>query len=965
MTGLVAEPSEDVLQPFGGWRLVGFCLLTIPAISYFGVAKQSLVAKAVAAFSPSWIEVIGDSSLVAAVWAGVLAMHAAVSAISPVLGYSLLSAAASRQERVAPAGMVIVNAIEWKPYLSLSLLLLASSSFSLVMCPSAAGLFAALVAAVFVLAKTIQVFVRGFDLVSDEELFHKAAMKYLRAQIDAAKEPASASDSLDEQRSAFNRSIQSLPEATPEQSDPDSTLYLVGNDRWSVCAAISESAFAQLQTAFAEKSLMLCKATDGASVPQWLAKSRLALLVAVVPSEVGVADERVPGQPIRPTASDVQQLQQTLSGLIVFRVPDSTKVARKASFLVSRHLWQILLTSLEREDEREFKYGIGVLGELIGHLHQATPSQLTHSVREESREWVVEIPRALLSRIESSSKCDALYREFVAFLRTRMVGCFGRQDLRTERDSYIWMMSRLMVMGGREQASCSSITARYVREIPLLSKKINRNDMVALLKLVITGFLDPALRYLDCKPSRDAYLRTLKDLLTGWAPKSLPEMGLLRAQAMVSLRAAAMYMAASEEDYTQHLAQVEDFSKKLRHKSFGASEVLALVSDGDTLEEEWDWSGWEMRKKPEGEAHFVSISRWMDISISIELSMRVQEVAQLKGAEIPTLSALERIQRAVSSAEESLQLLPQGADQRLKALREVIGKLHSVRSEVVASAVANSGLDSEKIDEFLSGAVEDIDNAFQSFGRALSRSGALILGNRPTESLFGSSQIVPKEWFVPDSILDHSIHVIPPSQGVSLLRHEAGVILSRLVEIKGSSADGLVGLSEGDRRQIFEEVGRLKVGGSRNILVVGDDSVLFELKYSFGLKENNDTAELSAEVLFLPASAAEGSFRCVAVLPLDRPAISVTRFQVPVDRDLLKRAESSLMGGLASVSLYVPSASQIQEWVEKLQEPEREIRRKDYQTGLIYSVQWSFEVSVDPESFRVFALIDNNRFVDD
>jgi hypothetical protein len=158
-------------------------IVLFSVLTHAGLALQNELEGLVRMIAPPYSYLITDQQVIYSIWLGLLSVHAAVGAIAPILGYTLLTTSITSASRVAPSGAVIAAEIRWRSYFQTSLALLAGSIIGIMSAPSAVGLTLAGASTVYVVVRTMLVFRAGFELIEKPEKFDAGARKYLAAAL--------------------------------------------------------------------------------------------------------------------------------------------------------------------------------------------------------------------------------------------------------------------------------------------------------------------------------------------------------------------------------------------------------------------------------------------------------------------------------------------------------------------------------------------------------------------------------------------------------------------------------------------------------------------------------------------------------------------------------------------------------------------------------------------------------------
>lgn len=902
---------------------------TFAILSYLGFFLEEPLHKIINLIGLKHIDFIRKAEVVHSLWLGIVGAHAAVGALAPILGYTLMATSITNASRVAPSGAVIAHEIKWTTYLETSLVLLIASVTGLVSAPSTPGLILAGFSLAYVVTRTIIVFKHGFELIERPEKLDSAARKYLIAAV--AGTPASnLNQSLAIARNELNDGLrQRFPGAAHRGAW---TIRLGSKFQATQLLAISPNALDSLLSEANRLGLQLHSIMR--EVPTHLPLGETDFISVLTADSAVSTDANEPPNILhksRVDTADLYKLQTILSRSIVFGVEKWISDHSRVPMLINRHVATVIYDAIPHGQPHDLDYGLNVLGQIIDEVQSAQDTD--GSIRLDNFDWTHQIPRFVCEQILAQPSQRAWYiRHLSYFLRARIIKWSPDGRLDSLSTSYFRLLARLL--GGLAATSDESLefVAVVIREIPLLNKSKRSQIFRIAQRELIIALVDRDNGFYENRTQRRVLIRTMRDLLNfsnGYADREK-----IIAETVVGAFAIALYMAAEDEIFQECVDDLYTYLLTDNHSPIPFKETLSIASRMDQYEEEWKWSWWEMEQKEPGRAHMVSISFWISRAILLILSNESWKLKSIPDEELPDQQTIGILVRSLGYEWRPAQARSVNAN-----IEKMSGPLRIIsdrRSEIVASRVAEASLDKNKVRKYSTGAIQDIESALESYALWIEPVNLVTTSSAPTfASEFGMSRLLPRELFVPDDVLDVKSSISRSQDGSAILEVEiqgaidsiklGGVIHAKIANLTDSRpwsyAESLLSkdnrvwiiLSGVSEYEVYDQLERLR---SR-----------FSPKF-FRVDTSRDRIEGKAEII---------------VIDIDK-ALVFGRSPPAEPENSVFTSRSSIFGGSAISSISEISGQMKDRWLADVGPLQSAELAKRYEESLVEALVWSFGV---------------------
>lgn len=920
--------------------------LAIPAAGLLGQLFNSWLMERHFESFPDWMPHVADAAGIESIWAVILALHGAVGAIAPILGYTLLTTAATPAARIAPAGFVVAEVIGWRSYLVQSLALLAGSIAGFCIVPSTFGLAAALLACLYVVFRTFSVFRDGYALLENESAFDVSARNYLKRIVVEAPLAPAIPPGLAWKLREFNRWVDSLPDGGGQYSRRKGAISIGSVDSVSELIGIQTYAHQRLES-FARANGFTFTRID--RIPESMQIGRLALLgVARNVVVDGTQSDSSPSeQRTAVPAAEIENIQRYFESLVQFGRGDWSEQQLRIPMLLSRHLSTMIYESISRSMPHDFDYGLEVLGDLIDSLTVADRRE--ERLGRDTHKWVFQIPSIVCRRVVEANGLDLTFSlRLIQFIRGRLRKWLADEEMDGHSRAYIDLLKRLLVssvLRGKEDIEDAVV---FVREVPAFLESGKARGAKLMARALILAFVDPAVVDVRFADSRRVILRTIRDLLRFASfPGGDEDDSLVMPEVGMCLLAVCLFKSREDETYRSHVAQaVEWLSGDFSDDRFRADAVLRLVERVEEIIAFWRLDWWEMDQKERGEAHFMSMSVWLHRSSALVMSKAWWELEALEDASLPNEQTIGVLRRAIQNGDNWQELLPKSAIGELTRLDTALSVVESRRRAIVRLRVAQTALDEGELQSFVQKVADEIRVGYVPYNSWMLECGFVDISPTPRpDKQAWITELIQREWFVDNEVKDIPTSISPPHVVDGMVEFEARQIAESVIS-SGVAAEEVVTASE---TGFWNEIGSgLENTESRFLIIgsgIGRHKVWRELNE---IEQRLGRDQFNARVRFISISPKSNEGLRSLISIASGNSIVLRRF--PIVRDFNADGASfsfPISEGGIDVTLSSITDEEIKNWTSDTDKESIESEIAKFRESLAFRVIWSIEVSTE------------------
>lgn len=930
--------------------------LAIPAVGLAGQALNSwLVSEQIEAL-PDWMPHVFNLARVESIWPVILALHGAVGAIAPVLGYTLLTTAATPAARIAPAGFVVAEVIGWRSYLAQSLALLAGSMAAFFLVPSLLGVCAALLGCLYVVFRTFSVFRDGYSLLENESAFDLSARRYLKRIVVEAPPVPAISPNLSWKLREFNRWVDSLPDGGSQYTRREGALSIGSLESVSEIIEIQTYAHQRLDSFARENGITFTRIDR---LPESMQIGRRALLgvARLVEVEVSQGDSSPSGHEKVVSAAEIERIQRYFESLVQFGRGEWAEQQLRIPLLLSRHLSTMIYESIAKSMPHDFDYGLEVLGDLIDSL--TVGGRSSESLSRDTHKWVHQTPAIVCRRVIETDRLDLSFTlRLIQFIRGRLRKWLADEEMDGHSRAYIDLLKRLLVscvLRGKEDIEDAVV---FVREVPVFLGSGKARGAKLAARALILAFVDPAISGPEFADSRRVILRTIRDMVRFAGFSSNDEVGSpVFPEVSICLLAVCLFRARENQVYETHVAQAVDWvAADFADEKFRVGALLQLVEGIEEVVAFWRLDWWEMDQKERGEAHFMSMSLWLQRSAALLMSDTWWELEALEDAKLPSEQSIGSLRRAIENKDKWQELLPESAKIELSRLDRALAVVESRRRNIVRLRVAEAPLDRSGMDDFIQKVAEEIRATYSPFNQWLLECGFVDIAATPQpDKQAWIAQLILRQWFVDNEVKDIPTSISPPHVAGGMIEFEAKQIAKSVVASEAPVEEG----SEASDVAFWEPMVReLETTGKRFLIIgqgIGRHRVWRELNT---IETKLGPEEFKARVRFVsvPAEPEGGTRRMISIGSGN--SIRLSRFPVVRDFTVDGAAFSfPITEGGIDVSLSSITETEIENWTSDDATESAESAAARYRESLAFRVIWSLAVSMaHHENVRILTI---------
>jgi hypothetical protein len=930
-------------------RTVQVAVVLIASVLFpVGLMLDEKFVSALTMYSFDWSPTIPDEEAIRSLWLGVLGVHGAVAAIAPVLGFTLLTTAATPATRLAPAGFVVAEAIGWRLYLFSALALLAISIVACVSAQSLFGLVVATLSAVYVISSTLWKFWVGFTLLRDEERFDACARQYLEAVVVKPPEETEIDKGTAKRLEALNKWLGELPAAPSGHRGALQQVRVGERARTTELLSISTGTAKKIAAKAEKLGVLLYSTQNFLSAEQQSSKKILAVALvkraaagAVRPDDIDTSE-----QGMLELEEKCRELQRTFDGLVEYGLGPWASSQMRIPLLVTRHLSTTLYEAIPGHRPHDLEYGLEVLGNLIDKITDAQSREL---IGPPAYQWVYDTPANLAKQLSRMDSYDAFaFSELLGFLRVRIASWVSRGHTNSAI-RYLWLVQFIVLRAIKEGGEALSGACLYVRETPFLAQK-NRNILLREIgRTLIVCILNDD--YVDdgYRPQRRKVAKTVVDMFDRERYRVEDEAIELVLEAYVSLLATTMLKSAADPKFNSYPAEVlEIIRSRLERANITLKVFLALLDNIDAFVNRWRWEWWESEHQEEGEAHFVSIEMWCIRAAIVLMGVsRSWRLGDISDEDLPGLSTFIQIERYLGGDRTWLE---QVAQSDLTRVERLFGELKQRQERIQELRVRYANPDVSLCQNYVRDLKNEIEEQFHPFNSWLAESGFVQESAIETDQVAGVDFLVPKSAFVPQELLDVHTVLSTPSVGSAIVDFEIKAMARQLE----AASTGVIDVDDASSTAIWDYVLEL-VERNEVVFIIG----LNVSKYD--VFDQLERVEQAAAQLHSRAprffTVFDDSHR-VGFLIGTPGAVSIVRYPPP---EVEGAISYEVVEGVIAVSLAPVSGQEMEAWARNTEGDNDPMLREKYLDSLVSRTQWKFEARAgEALRFRSFE-IQRNR----
>jgi hypothetical protein len=929
---------------FDTWWPAAFGAAVLFCVSILGWIFSLEISGAVLNWTAGHLDVISDPATIYTIWVGALGVHAAVGALAPILGYTLLATNMTTASRIAPAGGVAALEIKWARYLRVSLTLLVTSMLGVMLAPSATGLACAVIATCFVVFKTMRVFRQGFDLIERPERYDEGARKYLLNAVSAINledRDTRVLAHLGSLNGDLARSTERLPNghyplATLRVGSQFADTELVRYHPGSLSNLVSEASALGYQLYAMRESL-----------PRRLEKGQINFLAIVRSAR---ADQFEQADAVHSddhvNSSAVHRMQKILDACVLYRTTQNVDDLARIPLLLRRHVATVIYEALPNQRPHDAEYGLDILGVLVDEITaRLKTGRDVESVSSEKFRWIYEVPTFLLNQLGDASHSREIYSGLLTrFLRGRLIVWLAEERFDGLSRAYIELLIRIVKLGLLRGAAAEYELA-VIRDIPLMLK-CRRDVAVALLgRELAVCFVDQAFRKKKFDRSRASIIRAMTEML---AFGDKPDINVL-VEVRVSLLSLALFKADRAPLYKKHVSEAIVGIAGEPSEDLLLDAAMSAIGARLEIVDKWRWDWWELDQRGRG-ATWMTMGNWIVRAIAVLISQEGWQLPHLEDSRVPPEYVLSTLLREIGSDTAWLALLPEATGKAVERMSGPLQELLTRRKEIVAKRVADAEFSPEKARAYVQEQVQYLVDSFVPHNDWLRKAAAVRVGGESTNlRQSGVRRLIPKEALVADGVADTSVVMVSNNVGAAAADFELATIATALIQARQLNLSDVSA-----EPAIWQDVARLVDGDARYILIIGVGVGRYEMHKE--IDAATDKAKSAGkEVRFESIREIEGLARGIIVA--DAKSFFVRRSNPQASDAAIYRQELGLdQGGIVSeISEIDPDTKH--RWVASLEEERRRDASAQYDTSVVASTYWSFEVVLTGQgSYSVHSL---------
>lgn len=930
-----------------GLRRTLLLVLLFSALTHAGLAFQEQIKQLVQNIAFPYSSLLTDQQVIYSIWLGLLGVHAAVGAVAPILGYTLLTTTITSASRVAPSGAVIAAEIRWRAYLQTSLALLAGSIVGIMSAPSALGLALAGASTVYVVVRTMLVFRAGFELIERPEKFDAGARKYLATAVQGLTDSP-----LDAQLSSTLKDLNEELSATRSTSRSRArypVLVLGDSLQATQLLQVKKGALSLLLSEARKLNLELHFSRE--SCPEFLPRGEAQFFrVSAMAREVKPGADQTPSAPAEDVIDfgKVAQLQGMISRLISYGTGPGIDRLVRAPMLVQRHVATVIYEAIPNQRPHDLEYGLDVLGSVIDSAGKAAANAGGMS-QLNAYQWVLEVPSFVIGQIERETGERLAYaRKLASFLRARLMRWLEDPELDWLSRVYIAQIVRLfsIALGGGIKAGESFVPV--VREITFLDKLGRREVVVYLERELILLLVRQVARDELGVLKRRVIIKTMVDVLSYSRTSHFSE---LHGETYMSALAVCLFTIGLDEFDGELIVElIEIFESKIR-KELPIQVILGMVATKDEISERWRWSTWEMEQKESGEAHFLEMENLLARAALFMLRGRGWELRNVEDADIPSEHVIDQMINQIDARAWYADLPAQCAE-GFENLKQELSSLLARRSRIIAARVERAHLDERKVKDYVDSELAAAAAELAEYSRWISES-CLVQGvDKVEERLqFGMSSLIPRQCFVSDEILDISIMMGNSGLGQAVQDFE----IRSLVQALSANAEN--GSFKAGVGGVWDHVAEMISRDAPYVWIIGIGVSQYDIWQNLDAARSKAIGKLVKIRFDNVGRIGDEPAGVWVVDPKDR--IEFFRYEVDKPADPVYEMELSVeLGRLYCCIAQISDAMRV-EWLRDEAGESHDRLLRSYKESVLLRTAWSFEIDVKGSQVAQFFSIED------
>jgi hypothetical protein len=957
----------------------------IPAFSYLGLIGHDWIRSLLVVTSANWLPPFPGPDDVSRIWGTVLAVHAAIAAIAPTLGVTLVTKQIDESRFPVPAASFVSEAVGWRRYLKITLIGLAGSVIGYAAAPSLPGLALATAAAAYTATATMRVYWVLFSLLQDDLAFNERMLNYLKGLVEKATAPAPLHPLLARDLASVNDILRGLNPARDAvgvlEHEPYETLSLSGEGD---LVKADPMAFRELERMALARKVQLWPLEE--SVPDSLAGrlSSYALIRVRLLPEVTQEQEPPPPPNLVRLKKAARELKVVLDRAVQYsktrRHLDQQKLAQHLRLRLAR----ILHDSVDKQRRYELEDGLEYLGHVVDALAENGADGLDSWRSEFS--WYVELPEGLIRRLRAQQPLDVGCAYAIAgFIRDRMriwLGSANAGKYRSAIAQYSRLFEDLLVLAAERDTECAKAVA--VRARWLAAESIDddgKSSSIAYLtawKLLARA----TLRAAESEESSTETVRILHRYL--WqavdgvahrlAPAHQGDGQRLVTDFAVGFVGAVLLQHA--EPTGQHSLLSRDrgrISLKVNERQFTLDVVLATVRDLDRVVAQWGWEMWEVTRSREEGARWIQIHLWCRRAAALLLAGQFWRLGGVAGEDLPELTVVDHLIEAIGrdAAQQGwMSVLEPHQKARLEGFLPELDSARTRRQEYQETLAADADLDRQKCQVWVQDAVEDIEGGLASHKAWLRGIGAegVVPEVGADDDTHMVRKLVDRSCFVRDGELDQSPRLLPAPYGSGIVNHELRTIAAKLLE--GREHQQIASVADDKLWRYVNELEPDPETNKAGLFLIDTgirDYELWRLLDEKGIRQH--VADERSGVRLVRAPSVPG-LPAALIVGIGHKSFMVNRYlpTPPLEGSLAHAVADEGHTNVAVTLAEIPQAV-VEKWSAAMTDktPEELTKAQEFwRRSLRTEVAWSFRVDVLPDAeYRIFMLDPADKVGDD
>jgi hypothetical protein len=629
------------------------------------------------------------------------------------------------------------------------------------------------------------------------------------------------------------------------------------------------------------------------------------------------------------------RLQAIVSRVISYGSGPWVERLVRAPMLVQRHVATVIYESIPNQRPHDLEYGLDVLGSVIDSIGEEA-SQVRSMSQFNSYQWLLEVPSFVIGQIEREKNERLAYaRKLASFLRARLVKWFENPALDFLSKIYIAQLVRLFSIALRESVKFGESFAPIVREITFLDR-LGRKDVVIfvereLILLLQHQFDGERVEREKCK----LVIKTMADVLIYSRTSFSHE---LQAETCVCALAISLFAARRGAPNKDIFHDLMGLLKSKLQADVPPEVFLRLVARRDEVGESWGWGLWELEQKESGEAHFLEMDDHLSRGALLMLSDQTFRLRTVKDQDLPAEHVLDHMIRKLDIEDWRIELPPE-YPRALSQLKVELIALRDRRARIIAQKVEDSGLDIQKVKEYVDGELESALSDLAQYCEWISA--ACVVSESDVvkaDRQFGISSLIPKECFVPDDVLDVSVIISNSGIGQAVQDFEIREVVRKLTEGSG------FGQSVPTQSSVWDKVANNIYNNSPFIWLIGVGVGKYDVWSE--LEAARSMAEVAGVKIRFDNVDEISGWPSGILFINNSKNIEFQRHSPDVPFVAVYGRELSIDSGRIYCGITEISESMQRDWMRNSPSEEREGLSEKYRRSVWFRAAWSFEVIV-------------------